>query len=79
MSCHFLLQGVFLTERSNLCLLQLLHWQADSLPLATPEGPWLKGSPFKFRIFEKGLLLEEGWREGLGLQTLSPPEVDMLT
>ena len=28
--CHFLLQGIFLTQGSNLCL---LHWQADSLPL----------------------------------------------
>ena len=24
---YFLLQGIFLTQRSNLCLLQLLHWQ----------------------------------------------------
>ena len=30
---HFLLQGVFLTSGSNLSLLCLLHWQADSLPL----------------------------------------------
>ena len=29
--CQFLLQGIFLTQRSNLCL---LHWQADSLPLS---------------------------------------------
>ena len=31
--CHFLLQGIFLTQGSNLCLLCLLHWQAGSLPL----------------------------------------------
>ena len=30
MGNHFLLQGLFLTQGSNLCL---LHWQADSLPL----------------------------------------------
>ena len=30
--CHFLLQGIFLTQGSNLCLLRLLHWQVDSLP-----------------------------------------------
>ena len=30
---HFLLQGIFLTQGFNLCLLHLLHWQADSLPL----------------------------------------------
>ena len=32
--CHFLLQGVFLTQGSNPHLLCLLHWQADSLPLS---------------------------------------------
>ena len=31
--CHFLLQKIFLTQGSNPCLLRLLHWQADSLPL----------------------------------------------
>ena len=31
--CHFLLQGIFLTQELNLPLLCLLHWQADSLPL----------------------------------------------
>ena len=31
--CHALLQGIFPTQRSNLCLLCLLHWQKDSLPL----------------------------------------------
>ena len=30
----FLLQGIFLIQGSNLRLLHLLHWQADSLPLA---------------------------------------------
>ena len=29
--CHFLLQGIFLTQESNL---GLLHWQAASLPLS---------------------------------------------
>ena len=35
----FLLQGIFLTQGSDPCLLhllQLLHWQTDSLPLAPP-------------------------------------------
>ena len=31
--CHFILQGIFPTEGLNPCLLGLLHWQADSLPL----------------------------------------------
>ena len=32
-NCHFLLQRIFPTQGSNLHLLSLLHWQADSLPL----------------------------------------------
>ena len=34
MSCHCLLQGIFLTQESNPCLLSLLHWQVESLPLS---------------------------------------------
>ena len=30
--CHFLLQGIFPTRGSNLHLLRLLLWQADSSP-----------------------------------------------
>ena len=30
---HFLLQGIFLTQALNPCLLYLLHWQVDSLSL----------------------------------------------
>ena len=39
--CHALLQGIFHTQESNLCLLCLLHWQAGSLPLChlgSPQG-----------------------------------------
>ena len=32
--CHSLLQGIFLTQGSNLCLLSHLHRQADSLPVS---------------------------------------------
>ena len=32
------LQGIFLTQGWNLCLLHLLHWQESSLPLAPPGG-----------------------------------------
>ena len=38
-SGHALLQGIFLTQRSNLCLLSLLHWQVGSSPLAPPGKP----------------------------------------
>ena len=37
--CHFLLQGIFLIQGLNPCLLCLLHWQVDSLPLSHLESP----------------------------------------
>ena len=37
LGCHFLLQGIFLTQGLNPNLLCLLCWQADSLPTA-PTG-----------------------------------------
>ena len=40
-SCHFLLQGIFLTQGLNQHLLQLLHRQVDSLPLCHLESPYV--------------------------------------
>ena len=37
--CHFLLQGILPTQRSNLNLLHLLLWQADPLPLCHLGSP----------------------------------------
>ena len=37
--CQFLLQGLFLTQRSALSLSRLLHWQADPLPLRQLGNP----------------------------------------
>ena len=42
--CHFLLQGIFPTQGSNLCHLHLLHWQVGSLP---------PGKPLLFLILKK--------------------------
>ena len=36
--CHFLLQGIFPTQRLNPHPLPLLHWQADPLPLTAWEA-----------------------------------------
>ena len=36
MGCHFLLQGIFLTQGLNPCL---LHWQVDSSPLSHQGRP----------------------------------------
>ena len=39
--CHFLFQGIFPTQESNLSFLHLLYWQEDSLPLVPPGKPRL--------------------------------------
>ena len=44
--CHFLLQGIFLTQGSNSGLLHLLHWQVDSLPLHHLGSLKIMISPF---------------------------------
>ena len=36
--CHFSLQGIFQTQRLNLCHLGVLHGQVGFLPLAPPVG-----------------------------------------
>ena len=38
-SCHALLQGIFLIQGSNPPLLHLLYWQAGYLPLAPAGKP----------------------------------------
>ena len=38
--CRALLQGIFLTQGSNLCLFCLLHWQVGSLSLAPLGKPY---------------------------------------
>ena len=43
--CHFLLQGIFPTQGSNL---SLLHWQADSLTMELP-GKSVPSSIYKFK------------------------------
>ena len=56
MGCHFLLQEIFLTQRSNPHLLRLLHWQEGSLPLVLP-------------VPRPGI---EPWPPALAAQNLSP-------
>ena len=48
MGCHFLLQGIFPTQGSNL---RLLHWQADSLPLHHLGSP---GEYLQLAVFMRG-------------------------
>ena len=44
MGCHFLLQGIFLTQGLNPSLLHLLHWLADCLLLNHPGSPIIQVS-----------------------------------
>ena len=46
--CHFLLEGIFPTQGSNLYLLNLLHWQVDSLPLSYVGSPYSTLGTFFF-------------------------------
>ena len=38
--CHFLVQEIFPTHGSSLCLLCFLHWQSNSLPLSHHGNPF---------------------------------------
>ena len=58
MGCHFLLQGIFPTQGSKPCLLHLLLWHADSLPLM-PHGKPLF-IPYKDTILNISFLVERG-------------------
>ena len=52
--CHYLFQGIFLTQGSKLHLLRLLHWQAGSSPLVPPGKPhkkWYKGCVLPWLVF----------------------------
>ena len=59
MGCHFLLQGIFLTQGKNLHLLCLLHWQADCLPLAPPGKRHLAGALLPFWVGSFFIMGEE--------------------
>ena len=57
--CHTLLQGIFPTQGSNLCLLHLVHWQAGFLPLAPPGKPVVVSNQFFFGAFTVSVSLKQ--------------------
>ena len=59
--CQFLLQGNYPTQESNLSLLYLLHWQADSLPLAPPTWEVV----FSSVQFSHSIVSDSLWPHGL--------------
>ena len=83
--CHFLLQGIFLTQGTNLSLLCLLHWQVGSLPLAPPGKP-----PFGFDQFKtlskaywktrclSFCVTDSPWQGIWNLASLTPGKEDLL-
>ena len=52
--CHFLLKVIFPTRGWNPGLFGLLHWQADSLPLAPPGKPLIPLNGVRIRDFLDG-------------------------
>ena len=74
--CHFLLQGIFLTQGSSPSLLHLLHWQMYSLPLVPPGKPssWeiILVSSFHFsKHVLRWPLSSPGWKDKWGLVFLA--------
>ena len=65
--CHFLFQGIFSTQGSNLHLLCLLHWQADSLPSGYQRSPTglLLGLVYSTQINSHQLWRTKGLDEGV--------------
>ena len=51
MGCHFLLQGIFLTQGLNPCPLHLWQWQ-DSFPLVPRGRPSINDILSRVRLFE---------------------------
>ena len=49
---HFFLQGIFLTQGSNL---GLLHWQVSFLPLSHLGSPKTRFYPWKTAAVERGV------------------------
>ena len=69
--CHTILQGIFLTQGSNLCLPCLLHWQGGSLPLAPPGGSRLAelvlSKIHRGNLISRSLLASHGLLEIIGI------------
>ena len=57
----FLLWGIFLTQGSNPCLLSLLHWQGDSLPLAPPGKPYANYNLYFFYTYIHNIYFNQGY------------------
>ena len=59
--CHALLQGIFPTQGSNLCLLCLLYQQVSSLPLAPPGKPMSEDRCYKKQKKQRNTAITTSW------------------
>ena len=57
---YFPLEGIFLDQGSNLCLLSLLHWQVDSLPLSRLGRPMVLLHP-NYSYYRQHNLFKENY------------------
>ena len=59
--CHYLLWGIFPTQELNPCLLNLLHWQADALPLCNQGNTFfiVSNNQFDNQLFWHGITVCE--------------------
>ena len=73
--CHFLLQGIFLTQGSNLCLLSLLRWQVDSFTTVPSESKIYhpKICLFGMRITVDWLFFKKKKKKQMDQEELLPP------
>ena len=68
--CHFLFQGIFLTQELNQCPLHLLHWQMDSLPqshLGSPYEQIIQSKNIHMKRYLIGRKLFNPLRQCLGM------------
>ena len=69
-SCHALLQGIFLIQGLNLDLLSFLHMYVGSLPLTAPEKPLSSHTESKSIDLTPTLLSRAGWTPELPAWTI---------
>ena len=81
MGSHAVLQGSFLTQGLNPCLLCLLHWQAGSSPLEPPGKPInlldISGASLVAQMVKSLPAMQETWVPSLGRE--DPLEKEMAT
>ena len=66
MGCHALIQGIFPTRWSNLCLLCLLHWQTGSSLLSCLGSPCVRRASAPLHVLHPYALSQDAEYSSLG-------------